>query len=168
MRTDSKIYHKLSRLCLWAAAVAIFCVVSGCINDDEPESEGEVWSLQVGDRCPAFSVVTDDGEIVSTKTIKGRGAVIVFFNTSCSDCRRELPLLQQRYDRHIAGGGAEQWVCISREEDAASVAAYWKSHDLTMPYSAQADRTVYNLFANSEIPRIYVISADLVITSTDF
>lgn len=159
------IYRKLSRLCLWGAVVAIFCAVSGCINDDEPDTVDEVWSLKVGDRCPEFSVVSDGGETVSDKTIEGKGAVIVFFNTSCSDCRRELPQLQRRYEAHIADGVKSQWICISREENAASVSAYWKAHDLTMPYSAQTDRKVYDLFANSGIPRIYEISPELIITS---
>ena len=133
----------------------IACVFSGCINDDSPEPEGGMWSLQVGDRCPEFSVLTDKG-----------GAVIIFFNTSCSDCQRELPKMQQIYEQYLQDASSVQWVCIAREEDANSIAAYWEKHGLTMPYSPQTDRKIYNLFANSEIPRVYVISPECIITST--
>ena len=144
----------------------IACVFSGCINDDSPEPEGGMWSLQVGDRCPEFSVLTDKGDIVRNAAIKGRGAVIIFFNTSCSDCQRELPKMQQIYEQYLQDASSVQWVCIAREEDANSIAAYWEKHGLTMPYSPQTDRKIYNLFANSEIPRVYVISPECIITST--
>ena len=39
-----------------------------------------------------------------------------------------------------------------------------KNH-LTLPYSAQENRTVYYQFAKSGIPRVYVIDKELVIRS---
>ena len=45
-----------------------------------------------------------------------------------------------------------------------SVAAYWKEQGLSIPYSAQTDRRIYNLFASSIIPRTYFCSADGIIT----
>ena len=103
----------------------IACVFSGCINDDSPEPEGGMWSLQVGDRCPEFSVLTDKGDIVSNATIKGRGAVIIFFNTSCSDCQRELPKMQQIYEQYLQDASSVQWVCTARVEDASSSNAHF-------------------------------------------
>ena len=80
-------------------------------------------------------------------------SLIVFFNTSCSDCRKELPVIQRFYDENPK----YPVVCISREENEMSVSKYWESEGLTLPFSPQADRTVYNMFALTLIPRIYVI-----------
>ena len=57
-------------------------------------------------------------------------------------------------------------MAISREEDEASVAAFWADNGLQMPYSAQTDRSIYNLFATSIIPRIYFCS-DGIVTRID-
>lgn len=143
--------------------IILFTVLSfcSCIRDkDEP-----VWSLEPGDRLPQFSVTLNDGETVATESLRGKSSVIVFFNTSCDDCQRELPVLQKRYEKYISDGNDIAFFCISREEGEESIARYWRENGLTMPYSAQKDRRIYNLFASSIIPRVYEADADLIITS---
>ena len=89
--------------------------------------------------------------------LSGKVGVITFFNTSCADCRRELPEVQRAYE---ALGDRAEFVCIAREEDAETIGAYWNAAGFTMPYSPQRDRTVYAKFASSGIPRIYVTAPD--------
>lgn len=134
--------------------------MASCVGDDEPEE----WSLGPGDRVPEFTVTLNDGSTLSTAGMKGRRWVIVFFNTSCPDCRRELPQLQSAYEARPEG---EEWVCISREEGAAAIARFWEAHGLTMPYSAQEDRRVYSLFASTGIPRVYHINAEGIIEKVE-
>lgn len=138
----------------------LFIFLSSCINDDEPE----VTSLAPGDSCPEFTIEMNDGEILSSSDLKGRESVIVFFNTGCGDCRRELPEIQKAYDEIQKGNLDIPIICISREEDKESVERFWDANSLTLPYSAQTDRRVYNLFASSVIPRIYILSPQQIIT----
>ena len=138
----------------------LFIFLSSCINDDEPE----VTSLAPGDSCPEFTIEMNDGEILSSSDLKGRESVIVFFNTGCGDCRRELPEIQKAYDVIQKGDLDIPIICISREEDKESVARFWEANSLTLPYSAQTDRRVYNLFASSIIPRMYILSPQQIIT----
>lgn len=145
---------------LVTVVVVSVLAATACIKD-EPE---DVWSLQVGDKVPDFSVTLNDGRIVTTESLKGKYSVIIFFNTTCVDCRRELPELQKEYERNLAEDKCVEYICISREEDAASVEAFWQGNALTMPYSVQTGRSIYNLFASSGIPRIYYISPSLIIT----
>lgn len=137
----------------------VILAFTGCVN----EREEPVWSLQVGDRLPEFEITLNNGDMVTTESLRGSESVIVFFNTSCVDCRRELPELQKLYDECILQNRPIRFICISREEGAASVAKFWEENNLTMPYSAQTDRRVYNLFASSGIPRLYEADKDLVI-----
>ena len=46
-------------------------------------------------------------------------------------------------------------VAIAREETEESIQAFWEAHGLSIPYSPQSDRRVYNLFAIITIPRVY-------------
>ena len=130
-------------------------LLSACM--DEPEERSIV---QAGDRVPDFTVMLDDGSRFSTEDLAGRESVIMFFTTGCSDCRRALAGMQQMYEREPS----LQIICISREEGEEAVARYWREHSLTMAYSAQEDRRVYNLFAHSIVPRIYYIGPDLIVT----
>ena len=137
---------------------ALMLAVSACIRDKIPEGA----ELGPGDRLPEFSVILDDGSVVSTGDLSGKVSVIVFFHTRCPDCQAELPVIQRIHDEFSPEAAV---LCISREEDAADIAGYWAENGLTLPYSAQKDRTVYSLFARMGVPRVYVSSGDLVIHS---
>lgn len=125
------------------------------MGDDEQE-----WALPVGSALPHFIVTTDDGRTITEEDFIGRTGIIVFFNTTCSDCRRELPLLQQAYNDSLSAGSDALFLCIAREETAPVIREYWEREGLTLPFSPQSDRRVYNLFANLGIPRIFVTATD--------
>lgn len=80
-----------------------------------------------------------------------RSTEVVFFSTTCPDCREALARLPSRPDHSNV-------LCISRAEPAVEVAAYWEAHGLTLNYAVVPDRSVYNLFARSGSPRLYIIS----------
>ena len=138
-------------------------LIMGCSSIEDNNEVTE--RVNVGDRVPSFTVdVVNDGvhSTFSTAQLTGE-TVIVFFNTTCPDCQRDLPKLNQYYLKHKADEGF-QMVAISRAEGEEDVAAYWKDNGLQIPYSAQNDRRIYELFASSIIPRIYFVSAQGVVT----
>ena len=124
-------------------------IVSSCIKDKPQGSD-----LKVGDMLPDFEVVMNDGTVVSDEGLAGSVSVVMFFHTSCPDCRQALPRMQQIYDEYAPEGVA--FALISREDAEQDVEAYWNEQGLKMPYSAQNDRKVYEQFASSRIPRIYI------------
>ena len=124
-------------------------IVSSCIKDKPQGSD-----LKVGDMLPDFEVVMNDGTVVSDEGLAGSVSVVMFFHTSCPDCRQALPRMQQIYDEYASKGVA--FALISREDAEQDVEAYWNEQGLKMPYSAQNDRKVYEQFASSRIPRIYI------------
>lgn len=155
---------KTMRKILWLLTAVV--ALAACSMADDEENEEVKEYVKVGDRVPLFSVQTvlADSTTATFTTARLTGeTVIVLFNTSCGDCRRELPRMNEYYLQHRGDKGF-QMVAISREEGAESVAAYWKEQGLSIPYSAQTDRRIYNLFASSIIPRTYFCSADGIIT----
>lgn len=135
--------------------LTITVLLAGCVKDDEPMES----LIKVGDRLPDFTITLNDGSRLTTSDLRGRESVIVLFNTSCPDCREELPRIQQLHDEQPELA----IICISRAEDAPSVASYWEEHGLTLPYSAQSTADVYHLFATAGIPRVYYADADLIV-----
>lgn len=67
----------------------------------------------------------------------------------------------ERVYRMYVESGDVTFLAVSREESAESVLGYWTENELSIPFSAQGDRVVYNLFASSCIPRIYISDGNL-------
>lgn len=148
----------------WLFGLAL--LLSGCVIDDheEPDSSDDGSIVRVGDLLPSLSIDVIDG---SSRTFFNSASlqdttVVVFFHTGCTDCQRELPELNDYYLRHRQNPGFRM-VAIAREEPEESIAAYWKQNNLSIPYSPQTDRRVYNLFATQYIPRVYLCSSQGVI-----
>ena len=117
--------------------------------------------LGVGDVVPDFEVTMNDGSSVSGQDLRQTPSCIVFFHTSCPDCQQVLPVIQELYDKYIDEGVA--FALISREEEEATVSAYWAECGFSMPYSAQSSREIYSLFAQTRVPRVYICEKDGVI-----
>lgn len=144
---------------LFTAFFVFVTVVTGCINEEEDPP----YALQTGDELPAFTVTMNDGSRISSGDLAGTVSVIALFNTSCVDCRNELPVVQAVYGRCVADECGVRFLCIARDEGAESIEAYWAGNGLTLPYSPQYGREVYSLFASEGIPRIYVVSPELTV-----
>lgn len=136
---------------LFSLLITMVCTTTGCVSDDEPKGD----SLVAGDYLPEFAVVMNDGQTISTSLLRGKVPVIVFFNTDCSDCRKELPEVQKLWDLYHDSEEVNI-IPIAREETEEEIIQYWEENGLTMWFSPQTDRSVYNLFAPSIIPRIYI------------
>ena len=147
MKRNNMIFRMGRMLCLTALALML---PSSCIDDEEPTEEVVI----VGHQLPDFEVTMSDGTTVSGAMLRTTSSVVMFFHTSCPDCQQTLPRMQRIYEAYASDG--VRFALISREDGEAAVSAYWEEHELTMPYSAQEDRRIYELFAYSRVPRVYV------------
>ena len=129
--------------------------VSSCIKEQQTGED-----LAVGDRIPDFTVTMNDGVKVTGKQLREGVSCIVFFTTLCPDCQQTLPHVQRIYDEYQPQG--VKFALISREEGFGTISEYWSKQGYTMPYSAQTDRRVYELFAHTRVPRIYICSEGVI------
>lgn len=146
----------MKKISLLLTILCVFLCASGCIKDKVEDVE-----LKVGDRLPDFSVVMNDGTVVSDESLKGSVSFVMFFHTTCPDCQKTLPVVNDIYDIYVSEG--VRFALISREQDEADILTYWNEKAYDMPFSAQSDRTIYNKFATSRIPRIYISDKDGII-----
>ena len=128
--------------------IVLGLIISSCIKEEQGVE------LVVGDRLPDFEVVMNDGSVVDDDILSEGVSVVMFFHTSCPDCQQALPRMQQIYDEYISKG--VYFAFISREEGVVDIESYFKEKGLKLPYSAQNDRKVYEQFAQTRIPRIYI------------
>ena len=133
-----------------------------CVIGREDADVEDSSIVQVGDRLPAFDVVTSDGQHVTTDSLMGRRSVVVFFHTTCGDCQKELPQVDVLYRSHRQEPGF-RLICIARDERQPDIQAFWEKNGLVMPYSPQPDNRVYSLFARRTIPRLYLSGPDGIV-----
>ena len=124
---------------------------TSCIGEEPMDIEDIVV---VGSTLPDFEVEMNDGSTITGAQLRTTTSVVMFFHTGCPDCQQALPRVQKLYDTYHSQG--VQFALISREDGAASVARYWQENGLTLPYSAQENRAIYELFARKRVPRIYI------------
>lgn len=150
-----------ARRAVLATMLFLFGTVMVCAcsfaNDEENERQEIV---KIGQKLPPFAVVMNDSTLISNNDLTESPSLIVFFNTTCADCRKELPVVQELYKEF---SDRINFIAISRAEEKESVAAYWKKEKLEIPYSAQPDRNVFSLFAKRTIPRIYIADASGIV-----
>jgi peroxiredoxin len=123
--------------------------MSSCIKEKQKGAD-----LGVGDLIPDFTVAMNDGTQVTGALLREGVSVIAFFITQCGDCRETLPHIQQLYDEYALKG--VRFALISREDTEENILSFWKDNGFTMPFSAQSDRRIYELFARSRVPRVYI------------
>ncbi len=131
------------------SVIAVMTILSGCIKEKQTGTE-----LKVGDSLPDFEVVMNDGSSVTDEILRQETSVIMFFHTSCPDCQQVLPEMQKIYAEYSSKGIL--FAFISRDESSQDIDIFWNKKGFEMPYSAQNDRAVYEKFARTRIPRVYI------------
>ena len=82
---------------------------------------------------------------------------------TCGDCKRELPKIDSVWNE-LKDQPTFRLVTISRGETAEVVNAFWKEQNFTMPFYLDPDKKVFSLFANSTIPRVYLVNRENIVT----
>ena len=122
---------------------------------------GECFPRQsrVGDQSPAFSVTALDGTPIRSSELRGHIVVLAFVATRCRYCKKELPHLQKIWEK-LGNNSSFRILVIACGESAETVAAFWSTHNLSLPAAVDPDRSSCQLYANNGIPHVYVLSRD--------
>jgi peroxiredoxin len=77
--------------------------------------------LRVGSRAPPATLVTLDGQRISTPQLLGQVLILTFWATWCEPCREELPLLSKYVLQYRAAGLEVLGFSLDREDQLAEV-----------------------------------------------
>lgn len=141
-----------SRFCLFIMAAVLLLSCSD--EEDEKVKEGDI--------LPEFSVTLSDGTQISKSDFAGCVSLIVFFKTSCPDCREELPVIQQ-----ISSTYSEyenfRLVCIGVSENENTVKGYWKENGFDLLYAVPGDNSLVELFGFTTVPHLYLSDESCIV-----
>lgn len=127
-------------------------LLSSCIKEEV--SGGHSYALAEGDRLPPFSL-TNEKETIHSARLQKQIALLIFFNTTCSDCRQAFPAIYSLYKRYEKEENVSI-VLIAREQNDTEVKEYFTRQHYEMDFFSDPDRKVYALFASETIPRLFL------------
>jgi peroxiredoxin len=145
---------------LFSAIVAAFV---SCIKEGDDIPDEIINYVEVGDVVPMFTVADDKGGAFSSSGFAGKRSLLVLFVSSCGDCQKVLPVINNEVWPWVKDNPGYQLITIARDEPAQEVANHWSDNKYTMPAYLDPGRKVFSLFANRTIPRLYIINEEGII-----
>ena len=136
---------------------------------DSPQYSAAMAKLEADDeaRQQADFTLTDlNGKSWTLKELKGKVVLLNFWATWCPPCRKEMPDLENLYERF---GGQGLVILGIDDEDAATVKPFIAQHSVSYPVLLDPGRKVNTLFQVEGIPKTFVYGRDgkLVTESID-
>lgn len=122
---------------------------------DVPDSDQPAPA--VGEAAPQFTATTLDGDEFDLADLGGEPAWLVFNATWCSNCRAEIPDIQETYD---ALGEQVQILSVYVSDSPTAVIDYSKKLDLTFPQVIDSNNQIAALYRVMGLPTHYFIAGD--------
>lgn len=118
------------------AGATLYFMVASATNHPpaQPVPSVAAGSLARGQPPPDFTATTFDGRQLSLSGLKGQPVLVNFFASWCTQCKGELPFMEQSYQRHKADGFVI--VGVNGLETGDGVAFY---HELGLTFPAVYD-----------------------------
>ena len=114
-------------------------------------------SAEVGEPLPDFSVQTFDGKSLSRATFAGKPLLLVFWNTWCSDCMRELPEINRLVNKYAPRGLAVLAINTALNDSESKARAYWSKYAFQFPTGFDRTFELGSLFKVRGVPTVFLV-----------
>ncbi len=108
--------------------------------------------------APDFSLPTASGQQLSLEDYRGKGVIVIFWVTWCHICQREIPMLQDVYEKY-RGKGLEI-LAVDYEESPQTVLSFVDKHGLTFPVLLDQEGRIGKLYRVKGFPTTIFVRPD--------
>ena len=139
--------------------IFIFFTISltSCVTDGGEDINEVINYINVGDKLPAFGY-----NEFNTNDFTGKRSLLVLFETTCPDCKRVLPKVEQVWQQ-LKENTDYKVVAVARGQKISVTEGSW-GDNYTMPVISDEGKNIFNFFANRMIPRVYIINPEGIVT----
>jgi peroxiredoxin len=111
--------------------------------------------VNAGDKAPSFSVVTEDGKIVTPTNFQGKLLVLNFWASWCAPCIAETPTLNQ-FQRVFANKGVVV-LGVSMDTNEKQYKEFLKHYQISFKTSRDPEGNISASYGTFQFPDSYII-----------
>lgn len=132
------------------------------VTSISPFGQNSQEVVVVGDKVPYFNFVLD--EVASnSKEFERKIVWINFFATWCPPCRAELQLIQEELYNKYKDRCDFQFIAVGYGHTIEQIRDFQVENELDLPFVADQNLTIFELFAKGVIPRNYIVNREGVV-----
>lgn len=117
-------------------------------------------AAELMDPMPDFSIRTFDGSTYSRESLKGKPLMLVFWNTWCPICRRELPNISRLADEYAQKGLIVLAINTGTNDSEERARAFWEKNGYTMPVGYDHTSEVGRAFRVLGVPTVFLVNTE--------
>ena len=117
------------------------------------------WAIEVGDPMPDFGVKTFDGARASRESLRGKPLILIFWNTWCPKCMKELPEVKRLHEVFGSKGLDVLAVNTAMNDNEARARAYWKEQGYAFPGAFDRYFETGQAFGVFSVPTVFLIDS---------
>jgi len=121
------------------------------------------WSTEVGEPLPDFAIQTFDGKNASRATLEGKPALLIFWNTWCPNCMRELPEINRLAEQFGPRGLTVLAINTAINDSETKARVYWKKSEYVFPSGFDYDFEVGQAFRVLGVPTVFLVDSKGVV-----
>lgn len=144
-----------------AAALLFGGSLTAKAQNNRPTPE-QATIVKDGQKAPNFEVQMFDGSTIKLADLKGKVVLLNFWATWCPPCRAELARVEKDIIEKFKGKPFV-FIPVSRGENRETVAAFREKMGYTFPMGLDTDGRVYAEYAQTYIPRNFLIDKNGVV-----
>jgi len=118
---------------------------------------------EVGTRVPDFAVHTLAGDNLSRASLAGRPLLLVFWNTWCTTCAKELPKVSRIQEKFAPRRLTVLAINTGLNDSENKARAYWQKHGYTFPVAYDHSFQLGESFKVMGVPTVILVDAQGVV-----
>jgi len=121
-------------------------------------SSAAVMAIPAKGKAPDFTLKSNHGNNVKLSEQRGKVIMINFWASWCAPCRKEMPLLEELYQRYKDGGFTLLGVNV--EEDSSAAKDLLKEIQVSFPILFDSQNAVSQLYGVEAMPSTVILDRD--------
>ncbi len=122
-----------------------------------------VWGIEEGQPIPEFSIQAFDGNDYSRATVQGKPLLLIFWNTWCPVCLKELPLVNRLAEEFGPQGLVILAVNTAINDSEIKARVYVEKYGYQFPIAFDHHFETGQAFGLRGVPTIFLVDAQGIV-----